>query len=53
MADTITVTVNCNWVYDKAYAKGDTVTIPKTVYESTVAQFPGMFTEKKADAVKP
>lgn len=44
MVDTITVTVNANWIYDKMYSKGDTATLPKNLVEELNAKCPGMFT---------
>ena len=50
MADTVKVKLNADWVWDKKYSKGEVITIPKDVYESTVTRFPEFFsTDTKPD----
>lgn len=48
-SETVTVTVNADWTYDRAYVAGETATIPRSVYESVTARFPGALTIVKAD----
>jgi len=48
MAETlITLTLNQDWTYDKAYKAGEVVKIPVRVYEEVSEKIPTLFTVKK------